>query len=1244
MAINTVSDNPGPNGAEYAVELLQHYIPAESVKNIIENINFELLLPGAPHDLVEYVRTEARKLLLITVLALGQESGLVEAVTYFRQLEATDDILPIPDIVDIDIIPRTSPLRVFCDKPWNRFGLRNFFREQWMFLAPVFSGAKFKQELANQICLPFTLKKGGVHRNGHFSTVYEVVLHPDHLVGFESIPRTGRGIRVALKILNPSGSDGKVDYNVEAVWAHEAKTLDELSELHGTRPEDTAHLIRRISAFKWCDGHYIMFEWASGGTLRDFWSTNPDVYRNLGGGHIIEFLDQICGVAKALQTLHHTNPRTETGLLGISSTGHKEGKGQSNGRNTFVPSFKYPGSGDDQSARHWRHGDLKPDNILVFEEKDRWLGVLKISDLGLAKKHEFVTEVRPGATATRHTTLHYEAPEALVNPTGRPRSRRYDIWSMGCIILESIIWLLYGYEELDSFYKEAENIDHRSQTLYFTAKRQQTNDGGTQVTEATVNQVSLHWIDHMLRYDPECRSFQSQKPSTALGEVLQLVKDELLVVEVISRASAETLFTTLDNIRKRARQDKNYLFGGTPRHRVGRVKPFRETKANSVSGNLLEVPGTRVHSQTAARSQMHLDSTWVVSDDSSIFSELVRMKGLGAKNLFPARNSVLCNACSKMSFNTDPVSVVMMEAISDVRERASLCTFCRLITQKLSKSHETSGRDTGAVTVWRVKDGLSLGSEAMQVFSLYKVPAIFLTIPTAATPDPDSQGIPTGLPKLSANFGQTYFWILRKWLADCDKNHRDCQPEMQEPPIIGRTPTRLLDVGDRKLPVVRLIETRGDEWDSGKPLIYIALSHRWGDRAARSSYCTTPRNLHVHLGGISLEDLPDTFKDAVRVSRELGVRYLWIDSLCIIQGEGGDFDEEAKHMETVFSSAYCVLAATRADGMSSGFLKPRPERAVVRFAKSGEDPVYICEAIDNFQQDVLEGPLNKRGWVLQERALARRTIYFAESQTYWECAALLGDSRFPTTASVSPKGGQIRLYELLYKQYSRLKFTHAFDRPLAIAGLEQRLIRAFETQGGYGVFIRYFGRSLLWQRDIEATPHRMLPIKFPQAQRYPVPSWSWMAYEGAITFLDLPFGKVNWQDKEIQSPWDRPNLDLTHRTSFPTIHTTHATSYWHTGNTDGNIGLSATARDFSPSADTDIVYDGGPVRPTDRILKCVLVGQMKLDVAAERGTYYVLIIARSQEDQGDTRYERVGAGVLPSSAIIHDTGWKVKVF
>ncbi|KAI0872387.1 heterokaryon incompatibility protein-domain-containing protein [Hypoxylon argillaceum] len=527
------------------------------------------------------------------------------------------------------------------------------------------------------------------------------------------------------------------------------------------------------------------------------------------------------------------------------------------------------------------------------------------------------------------------------------------------------------------------------------------------------------------------------------------------------------------------------------------------------------------------------------------------------------------------------------------------------------------------------------------------------TISENTTSNPQVQDIPIGIPKLAPVESQEYFDILRRWLEDCDNNHEGCKPEDTDS-AFGTLPTRLISVREKDSKIVRLLETQHSYISPDRR--YIALSHPWGDGSEHNHYCTTKLSLPNHKIGIPINALPNTFQNAIEVTRQLGVQYLWIDSLCIMQGEDGDFEDEAKHMETVFSLAYCVIAATCAKGMSSGFFKTRPDRKVVRFKKPGEPAFYVCESIDNFQKDVIEGTLNTRGWVLQERALARRTIYFAENQTYWECgegvrcetlirmrnkqAALLGDPKFPGVATNSSKGGRIYLYELLYKQYSRLQFTRIIDRPLAIAGIEQRLIRAFNSQGGYGVFTHFFGRGLLWQRDVKSPSQTMKPIRFPESQRYQVPSWSWMAYEGAIDFMELPFGGIEWEKEEIYSPWSHPSPILPSVSRESIIPNTS----WHTAETNGRNDLKAVARDFSALAHPDIVYDKGE-RPENRIVKCVIVGRKKMITGLKSDRiHYVLVVARKQDAISQATYERVGVGALPEKLItIRGPGLRVQV-
>lgn len=240
-------------------------------------------------------------------------------------------------------------------------------------------------------------------------------------------------------------------------------------------------------------------------------------------------------------------------------------------------------------------------------------------------------------------------------------------------------------------------------------------------------------------------------------------------------------------------------------------------------------------------------------------------------------------------------------------------------------------------------------------------------------PNSKTSHIQIGYPLLPDRASQSQFDILRQCLSDCNTDHPECQHHE-----LGSLPTRLIHVGLNDSDTINLCETRpADKFE------YIALSHPWGEGP---HFCTTLANVMEHRKKVDFGELPAMFQDAVVTTRKLGLEYLWIDSICIIQGEGGDFHREAKRMEDVFSSAFCVIAASSAQGQHDGFLKRRRQnRECLTFEHAGMPPLYVSRFMDDFNKDVLQSPLSKRGWVLQERALARRTIYFTDSQMYWEC-------------------------------------------------------------------------------------------------------------------------------------------------------------------------------------------------------------------------------------------------------------------
>lgn len=550
------------------------------------------------------------------------------------------------------------------------------------------------------------------------------------------------------------------------------------------------------------------------------------------------------------------------------------------------------------------------------------------------------------------------------------------------------------------------------------------------------------------------------------------------------------------------------------------------------------------------------------------------------------------------------------------------CTLCRLLSRSLT-NWATLPNET--LHFFRVGSSLKFNNKRLPpIVSLYILPAF----ETNEVLEPNIQ---LGFPKLPNPGSPTHTNVLHEWIRDCDTHQ--CLLS-QDVPFL---PTRLLDVGEHGSKQSCLIcDTR----KFAKEDKYLALSHRWGthpkpgepDPLAGKIVCTYEKNIGRLQQGIDDSDFPPMYQDAITIARELKVRYLWIDSLCIIQHDrsdpldkdkGADFKKEAELMEQVFRSAYATIAASCAGSPAERFLKTRPERQCVTM-HAGDALYYLCDAVDNFSEDVEQGELNKRGWVFQERALSRRTIYFTEKQTYWECgegvrcetltktknsgASFLGDANFPHSIPDYVRGKKIKLYQDLYERYSRLALSYPTDRPVAIRGLETRLLLVLNTKGGYGVFDIFFPRGLLWQRDGARIERIDFSSKGNVVQK-PVPSWSWMAYAGPIRYMNVPGGETQW-NRDIVSPWKNDVDD---------------------GDKD-SMELRAPVRDITVLDRGARAFLDNPGSTFDRPFKCVIVGSSESSNRGKGQTYYALIVTPVGTGEENV-YERAGVAFLHENHI-----------
>lgn len=361
--------------------------------------------------------------------------------------------------------------------------------------------------------------------------------------------------------------------------------------------------------------------------------------------------------------------------------------------------------------------------------------------------------------------------------------------------------------------------------------------------------------------------------------------------------------------------------------------------------------------------------------------------------------------------------------------------------------------------------------------------------------------------------------VVVDWISNCNASHPACKMDGLDPPEL---PKRVLDVGpaDSEAPIklITTQDTRG--W-------YTALSHCWG---TLQPLTTTLDTLHKRKRGIEAHLLPKTFYDAVQVSRAVGIRYLWIDSLCIVQDDSQDWEIESAQMANVYQNAYVTLSASAASDSSEGFNWPFQPSIHVKY---DECKMGYFRTQTNTYNTVTESPLGNRAWVLQETMLSRRVVYFAEDQLYWVCATshasedgLVGTIGVPYVGSYDwgrpystmrysgpieqledSKQDWYNSWQEIACIYNQLEITNPCDKLAALAGITSVMQRNLDDTPFLGLWRHNLLADLVWVRkmlpDLPHTPRRVV---MGHAANRNLPSWSWLSIDGAIEFLTLNHG------------------------------------------------------------------------------------------------------------------------------------------
>lgn len=305
---------------------------------------------------------------------------------------------------------------------------------------------------------------------------------------------------------------------------------------------------------------------------------------------------------------------------------------------------------------------------------------------------------------------------------------------------------------------------------------------------------------------------------------------------------------------------------------------------------------------------------------------------------------------------------------------------------------------------------------------------------------------------------------------------------------------------------------------------YAVLSHCWG--GSRQAL-TTRDSIATMKAGIDVSSLPQTFRDAIMVSRELGIQYLWIDSLCICQDDPADWERESAKMAQVYAHACFSIAATRSQSDTTGFLTPRAKRkhvalhTTVAFDKNGKKEALEGDII-LFDMDVRhvvdrwkyveqhDEPLSKRAWAFQERNLSQRTFHFGTSQTSFECKMYFETEdgfRTPRVLfNVSKNEALEKIissssfrnswrWEDIVEHYSHLQLSKDTDKLPALSGMA----RLFHEWRGDDEYV-----AGNWKKNlVQALCFRVRKGVATRPKRWRAPSWSWASIDGHLGFFRL---------------------------------------------------------------------------------------------------------------------------------------------
>jgi len=301
----------------------------------------------------------------------------------------------------------------------------------------------------------------------------------------------------------------------------------------------------------------------------------------------------------------------------------------------------------------------------------------------------------------------------------------------------------------------------------------------------------------------------------------------------------------------------------------------------------------------------------------------------------------------------------------------------------------------------------------------------------------------------------------------------------------------------------------------------MTLSHRWGVESYKILKSTTLKNLQI---SIDIFSLPQIFQDTIQIAVHLGIHYLWIDSLCVLQDDWSDWEHEAKNLEKIYSSAFLNVSATMSIDGSESLVSGHPSVSYhppqIELELNQRLQMFLVVDGDMWVDQIENAPLNKRGWVFPERFLACRVLHFGQSQMGWECREQATLQAFPNglpqTCPMQQMAkpqfesminaltrnpvqdydhGFSEKWQQLVHQYSKCAFTDPEDKLIAFSSIASRIMQDRDDYYIAGMWKSSMAYDLGWWRPTEV--REAFPVSKTSSR---APSWSWASVDGEIIF------------------------------------------------------------------------------------------------------------------------------------------------